>query len=125
MQIGVMFGNPETTPGGKALKFYTSVRIDIRSAGMVLYRKSSDDEKPIFLLLNYDEGHWGFVKGHVEDGESKEVDVTDKEFRYPGPKPQTPEAAALMLADSCEAAIRSLEKPTPSKVEKLFSKKEK
>ncbi len=30
MQIGVMFGNPETTPGGKALKFYASVRIDIR-----------------------------------------------------------------------------------------------
>jgi len=28
MQIGVMFGNPETTPGGKALKFYTSVRIE-------------------------------------------------------------------------------------------------
>ncbi len=30
MQIGVMFGNPETTPGGKALKFYTSVRLAIR-----------------------------------------------------------------------------------------------
>jgi recombination protein RecA len=30
MKIGVMFGNPETTPGGKALKFYTSVRIDLR-----------------------------------------------------------------------------------------------
>jgi recombination protein RecA len=30
MKIGVMFGNPETTPGGKALKFYSSVRIDIR-----------------------------------------------------------------------------------------------
>jgi len=30
MKIGVMFGNPETTTGGKALKFYTSVRIDIR-----------------------------------------------------------------------------------------------
>ncbi len=30
MQLGVMFGNPETTPGGKALKFYTSVRLDIR-----------------------------------------------------------------------------------------------
>lgn len=30
MQIGVMFGNPETTPGGKALKFYSSVRLDIR-----------------------------------------------------------------------------------------------
>ena len=30
MKIGVMFGNPETTPGGRALKFYTSVRVDIR-----------------------------------------------------------------------------------------------
>src|SRR4030043_253141 len=30
MKIGVMFGNPETTPGGKALKFYTSVRVDLR-----------------------------------------------------------------------------------------------
>ena len=29
-KVGVMFGNPETTPGGKALKFYASVRIDIR-----------------------------------------------------------------------------------------------
>jgi recombination protein RecA len=29
-KIGVMFGNPETTPGGRALKFYASVRIDIR-----------------------------------------------------------------------------------------------
>jgi len=30
MQIGIMFGNPETTPGGKALKFFSSVRIDLR-----------------------------------------------------------------------------------------------
>lgn len=35
MQIGVMFGNPETTPGGKALKFYTSVRIDIRRTAQI------------------------------------------------------------------------------------------
>ncbi len=31
-KVGVMFGNPETTPGGKALKFYSSVRIDVRKA---------------------------------------------------------------------------------------------
>ncbi len=35
MQIGVMFGNPETTPGGKALKFYCSVRLDIRRIAQI------------------------------------------------------------------------------------------
>src|SRR5712675_273429 len=34
-KIGVMFGNPETTPGGKALKFYSSVRIDVRRTGSI------------------------------------------------------------------------------------------
>lgn len=35
MQIGVFYGNPETTPGGKALKFYSSVRIDVRRAAQI------------------------------------------------------------------------------------------
>ncbi|MCC6323951.1 recombinase RecA [Candidatus Nomurabacteria bacterium] len=35
MQIGIMFGNPETTPGGKALKFYTSIRLDIRRIAQI------------------------------------------------------------------------------------------
>ena len=35
MKIGVMFGSPETTPGGKALKFYTSVRLDIRRIAQI------------------------------------------------------------------------------------------
>jgi len=35
MKIGIMFGNPETTPGGMALKFYASVRIDIRRTAQV------------------------------------------------------------------------------------------
>src|SRR6201990_445751 len=39
-KIGVMFGNPETTPGGKALKFYASVRVDIRRTGQI---KDRDD----------------------------------------------------------------------------------
>ena len=34
-KIGVMFGNPETTPGGRALKFYSSVRLDIRRVGQL------------------------------------------------------------------------------------------
>lgn len=40
MKIGVMFGNPETTTGGNALKFYTSVRMDIRRTGQI---KVGDD----------------------------------------------------------------------------------
>jgi len=40
MKIGVMFGNPETTTGGNALKFYASVRMDIRRIGQI---KSGDD----------------------------------------------------------------------------------
>jgi len=35
MKIGVMFGNPETTPGGRALKFYSSVRIDVRRVSTI------------------------------------------------------------------------------------------
>ncbi|MBI4132635.1 MAG: recombinase RecA [Candidatus Sungbacteria bacterium] len=35
MQIGIMFGNPETTPGGRALKFYSSVRIEVRRAAQI------------------------------------------------------------------------------------------
>ena len=31
-KIGIMFGNPETTPGGRALKFYSSVRLDVRAS---------------------------------------------------------------------------------------------
>ncbi len=35
MKIGVMFGNPETTPGGRALKFYSTVRVDVRRIGTI------------------------------------------------------------------------------------------
>src|SRR4030042_888364 len=35
MKIGIMFGNPETTPGGLALKFYASVRIDLRRTAQI------------------------------------------------------------------------------------------
>ena len=45
MKIGVMFGNPETTTGGNALKFYSSVRIDIR--GTTQIKPTGKDETPI------------------------------------------------------------------------------
>lgn len=48
------------------------------------------------------------------------VEVPDEfEYRYPGPKPRTKEAAILMIADACESASRSLIEPTPSRIEAL------
>ena len=42
MKIGVMFGNPETTPGGRALKFYSSVRVDVRRVSTI-----KDGDQPV------------------------------------------------------------------------------
>lgn len=43
-KIGVMFGNPETTPGGRALKFYSSVRLDVRRRGSIEPTKADGDD---------------------------------------------------------------------------------
>jgi putative nucleotidyltransferase with HDIG domain len=44
----------------------------------------------------------------------------ENEFRYPGPKPQTKEAAIIMIADSVEAAARTLQEPTPTKARNMI-----
>ncbi|MCS7232977.1 MAG: phosphohydrolase, partial [Synergistetes bacterium] len=56
-----------------------------------------------------------YHKAKEERGE----EVNPDDFRYPGPKPQTKEAAIVMLADSIEASARSLSEFTPSKLESL------
>ncbi len=45
--------------------------------------------------------------------------VSETEFRYPGPKPQTREVAILMLSDAAESATRAMKQPTPSAIETL------
>ena len=49
-------------------------------------------------------------------------EVREEDFRYPGPKPQTKEAAIMALADSCEAATRSLVEPTPARIQGMVKK---
>lgn len=44
-------------------------------------------------------------------------EVSETEFRYPGPKPRTRESAILMLCDGVEGAVRALHEPTPSRIE--------
>lgn len=48
--------------------------------------------------------------------------VIEADFRYEGPKPQTKEAALIMIADACEAAVRSLGKPNANRVEAMVRK---
>jgi hypothetical protein len=48
-----------------------------------------------------------------------ECEISEEEFRYPGPKPQFREAALCMLADSIEAASRSLDEPTPVRLQNI------
>ncbi len=57
----------------------------------------------------------------LEKNENPDQDAAldQGDFRYPGPKPQTPEAAVMMLADTVESASRALRDPAPSRIEGL------
>ncbi|WP_196000566.1 HDIG domain-containing metalloprotein [Clostridium sp. 1001271B_151109_B4] len=48
-------------------------------------------------------------------------EVKEEDFRYPGPKPQSKEAAIIMMADSVEAAVRSIQEPTLEKIEDMVN----
>ena len=48
-------------------------------------------------------------------------EIREEDFRYPGPKPQSKEAAIIMMADSVEAAVRSIQEPTLEKIEEMVN----
>lgn len=58
----------------------------------------------------------------AQDAAKEGETVDEKDFRYAGPKPQTKEAAVLMIADSCEAAARSLSQPTEENINYIVNK---
>ena len=64
--------------------------------------------------------HYFLSKAKEEAGKGEEIDEND--FRYPGPKPQFKESAIMMIADSCEAAARSLSEPTPANIRFIVTK---
>lgn len=64
--------------------------------------------------------HYFLKKAQAEARDPNEISEND--FRYPGPKPQFREAAIMMIADSCEAAARSLAEPTPDNIRFIVTK---
>jgi putative nucleotidyltransferase with HDIG domain len=64
--------------------------------------------------------HYFLRKAQAQAKPGETVDEAD--FRYPGPKPQFKEAAIMMLADSCEAAARSLARPDPENIRAIVVK---
>ena len=60
-----------------------------------------------------------FYKRALEDAKDDGSTVDEQEYRYAGPLPQGKEVVLISLADACEAASRSLPKPTPAKIENL------
>ncbi len=78
--------------------------------------------KPIVDVIEQHHGTTliSFFYHKAKEGEDSEMhQVTEDEYRYPGPKPLFREAALCMLADSIEAAARSLDEPTPARLQSI------
>jgi recombination protein RecA len=122
-KIGVMFGNPETTTGGNALKFYASIRLDIRKSGTAIKDKEGNTVgnpikvkvvknklAPPFRVATFD---IMFGEGISKTGEivdlGVETDILGKSgswFSYEGTKiAQGREGAKQFLADNPEVAL--------------------
>jgi len=76
-------------------------------------------------IIDFIEQHHGtslvfyFYRRALEGKEEEKGEIKEDVYRYPGPKPQTKETAIVLLADSAEAACRSLESPDPQRIEEV------
>ncbi|MBT1698221.1 recombinase RecA [Fulvivirgaceae bacterium PWU4] len=138
-KIGVMFGNPETTTGGNALKFYASVRLDIRRIGQI--KEGADDitgnrvkvkvvknkVAPPFKVVEFD---IMYGKGISKSGEivdlGVEVEVIQKSgswFSYSGNKLGQGRDAVKQLIEDNPELMDELEKKIKEKLGAVEAKK--
>lgn len=78
------------------------------------------------VLIDIVQQHHGTMLVSYFYNRATEIDhsecIIETDFRYEGPKPQTKEAALVMLADACEAAVRSIAKPNVNRIEAIIRK---
>jgi len=106
--------NPhDKLPAEKSKEIIISHAID----GAEILRKNKMPQE----IIDIAEQHHGttFLKYFYYNAKNAGIDVSEDDFRYPGPKPQTKEVVIIGIADSVEAAVRSMENPTPEAIEKL------
>jgi len=115
-QMGVKSKHEKLSPSMSALILESHIK-----EGVELAEKEHLPKKLIHLIRE----HHGttlmtyFYKKALDKGGSK---TEEAEYRYPGPKPHSKEAAILMLADAVEAASRTLEDPKPARIMSLIKK---
>jgi putative nucleotidyltransferase with HDIG domain len=88
--------------------------------GVVLAKKHNVDNEIINIIKQHHgtTGMHAFYHRALESG----LHMDMEHFRYPGPKPSTKIGAVIMLADSCEAACRSIEEPTTARIKDMVEK---
>jgi hypothetical protein len=112
-QMGARNKHEKLAPSMSALILEAHVR-----EGKELAEKNGLPE----CIIDFITGHHGttvmsYFYEKAKNLESEEVDIND--YRYPGPRPKNKEVAIVMLADSAEAASRTLEDPKPARIRSL------
>ncbi|MBR4039361.1 MAG: HDIG domain-containing protein [Clostridia bacterium] len=100
----------------------TAILTEHTRDGVELARKHHLPEQIIDMIQQHhgDTAAMYFYAKTVKQMGEENVDIDD--FRYDGPKPQTAEAAILMLSDTVEAAVRSIPEPTQEKISAMITK---
>lgn len=117
-EMGAVSKHEKLTPSMSALIIVNHVK-----DGVELAKKHKLGSR----IIDFIEQHHGtgliyfFYQRALEKSREDET-LREEEFRYPGPKPQTKEAAIVLLADSVEASSRTLQDPTPSRIRSLVQK---
>jgi len=117
-QSGSSVGHDKLTPNMSSLIIINHVKNGIELAKKYKLKKSIMD------CISQHHGNnliYYFYQKALEQADD-ESQIKEGDYRYPGPRPQTKEAAIVLLADAVEATSRTLSEPTPARIEGLVQK---